>query len=135
MYLNRYARAYAGIQFFDHDSLLPPPFTFLSILVLIFQLASDSSRGSGRKAKRKKELNSASGSAAAAAAEGTNVAISNGVDSVDGMLPNEEDQTYPTLIFSLLESAKAISAKEAEAAEWRKKQARKASLVHPAESC
>ncbi len=37
----RFARAYNGIQFFDHDSLLPPPFTFLSILVLMFQLVAD----------------------------------------------------------------------------------------------
>jgi hypothetical protein len=29
----RYARAYTGIQFFDPDSLLPPPFTFLSVTV------------------------------------------------------------------------------------------------------
>ena len=37
----RYARAYTGIQFFDSDSLLPPPFTFLSIIVLIFSLIGD----------------------------------------------------------------------------------------------
>ena len=33
----RYARAYAGIQFFDPNLFLPPPFTFLSMLVLLVQ--------------------------------------------------------------------------------------------------
>ena len=39
--LFRYARAYTGIQFFDADSLLPPPFTFLSILVFAVQKCND----------------------------------------------------------------------------------------------
>ncbi|XP_059085448.1 short transient receptor potential channel 6-like [Tigriopus californicus] len=72
----KYARAYMGIQFFDHDSLLPPPFTFLSIVVLIFQLFSDC-----RKRRTGK----------------------NADNSIVDAMP---DQTYATLIFQLLDGAK-----------------------------
>lgn len=65
-----------GIQFFDHDSLLPPPFTFLSIVVLIFQLCSDC-----RKRRTGK----------------------NADNSIVDAIP---DQTYATLIFQLLDGAK-----------------------------
>ena len=39
--LSRYARAYSGIQFFDPNLFLPPPFTFLSMLVLLVQYIDD----------------------------------------------------------------------------------------------
>ena len=82
------------MQFFDHDSLLPPPFTFLSILVLIFQLAADrrNKKGGGKHGKNP-----------------DNAIVG------DGSMPS--DQTYPTLIFSLLDSAKAKSDKDAAAKE------------------
>ena len=47
----RYARANTGIQFFDKDSLLPPPFTFLSILVKAFTFISDTRRTKGNAAR------------------------------------------------------------------------------------
>ena len=31
----RYARLYLAIQFFDPDSLLPPPFTFLTLIMYL----------------------------------------------------------------------------------------------------
>ena len=43
-FLQRYARAYTGIVFFDPDCLLPPPFTFLSMLVLLVQFVADRHR-------------------------------------------------------------------------------------------
>lgn len=74
-----------GIQFFDSDSLLPPPFTFLSVLVLAFQKCNE----------RWKKRYTAS-----------NEAQVNG----DGMKPNMEisgaDQIYPQLIFQLIDNAK-----------------------------
>jgi hypothetical protein len=41
IFLFRYARAYSGIQFFDPNLFLPPPFTFLSMLVLLVQYIDD----------------------------------------------------------------------------------------------
>ena len=37
LFFLRYARANSGIQFFDPNLFLPPPFTFLSMLVLLVQ--------------------------------------------------------------------------------------------------
>ena len=51
LYHRRYARANTGIQFFDKDSLLPPPFTFLSILVKAFTFISDTRRTKGNAAR------------------------------------------------------------------------------------
>ena len=83
-FLSRYARAYMGIQFFDSDSLLPPPFTFLSMLVLLFQKCNDRRRnrrhsGTEGEAKHNLEIN--------------NVA-------------SQADQIYPQLIFQLIDNAK-----------------------------
>eukprot|EP00095_Tigriopus_kingsejongensis_P008479 maker-scaffold18_size714446-snap-gene-4.15 protein:Tk08479 transcript:maker-scaffold18_size714446-snap-gene-4.15-mRNA-1 annotation:"short transient receptor potential channel 6-like isoform x1" len=72
----KYARAYTGIQFFDHDSLLPPPFTFLSIIVLLFQLCTD--RWNRRPGKN----------------------VDNSIQDTGS------NQTYATLIFQLLDGAK-----------------------------
>ena len=46
--ISRYARAYSGIQFFDPNLFLPPPFTFLSMLVLLVQYIDDSMRNYAR---------------------------------------------------------------------------------------
>jgi len=80
----KYARAYMGIQFFDSDSLLPPPFTFLSMLVLLFQKCNDRCRNRRQsstegEAKHNLEINNAS---------------------------TQADQIYPQLIFQLIDNAK-----------------------------
>ena len=95
-----------GIQFFDHDALLPPPFTFLSIMVLIFSLVTDSTKKRRRRHLDKNKDNSA-------------------------IVEDTTDQTYPQLIFSLLDGAKPCL--KASEKEWRKK-SRKVSM-HPAENC
>ena len=84
----RYARAYMGIQFFDSDSLLPPPFTFLSILVLAFQKCND------QRLKRAAGLN----------ANGENQAKHN--LEINNMAAQAADQIYPQLIFQLIDNAK-----------------------------
>ena len=40
----RYARLYLAIQFFDSRSLLPPPFTYLTILLYLVRWASRTRR-------------------------------------------------------------------------------------------
>jgi len=80
----KYARAYMGIQFFDSDSLLPPPFTFLSMFVLLFQKCSDRCRNCRQRstegeAKHNLEINNAS---------------------------TQADQIYPQLIFQLIDNSK-----------------------------
>ena len=88
-YFFRYARAYMGIQFFDSDSLLPPPFTFLSILVLAFQKCNE------LRIKRAAVLTAANGDAQAK----HNLEINN-------MAAAAADQIYPQLIFQLIDNAK-----------------------------
>lgn len=80
----RYARAYMGIQFFDSDSLLPPPFTFLSVLVLAFQKCNE------RRVKRYTASNEAQ--------------VNDGMKQT--MELNGADQIYPQLIFQLIDNAK-----------------------------
>lgn len=46
---SRYARAYAGIQFFDPNLFLPPPFTFLSMLVLLVQYIDEYRKTTSRE--------------------------------------------------------------------------------------
>ncbi len=70
-----------GIQFFDSDSLLPPPFTFLAILVLAFQKCAD------RRVKRATNEN------------GGQTNKPNMEMSGDG---KQADQIYPQLIFQLI---------------------------------
>ena len=38
----RYARLYLAIQFFDPDSLLPPPFTFLTLIMYLIRSVAKS---------------------------------------------------------------------------------------------
>ena len=40
----RYARLYLAIQFFDSRSLLPPPFTYLTIIMYFIKWASRTSK-------------------------------------------------------------------------------------------
>ena len=37
----RYARLYLAIQFFDPDSLLPPPFTFLTLIMYLIRTVAN----------------------------------------------------------------------------------------------
>ena len=53
---SRYARAYNGIQFFNPNLYLPPPFTFLSMLVLLVQYIDDFIR-TNRREKRERADN------------------------------------------------------------------------------
>jgi hypothetical protein len=39
---HRYARLYLAIQFFDPDSLLPPPFTFLTLIMYLIRAVAKS---------------------------------------------------------------------------------------------
>ena len=39
---HRYARLYLAIQFFDPDSLLPPPFTFLTLIMYLIRAIAKS---------------------------------------------------------------------------------------------
>lgn len=82
----KYARAYTGIQFFDSDSLLPPPFTFLSILVLAVSLCTD------RKRKQ------------AHLDDGGTTKTTTSMDN--NVVEPPADQTYPQAIFSLIDNAK-----------------------------
>ena len=76
----RYARAYMGIQFFDSDSLLPPPFTFLSVMVLAFQKYAERKKNKSEEDKADMDCNN--------------------------IVSPPADQTYPQLIFQLLDNAK-----------------------------
>lgn len=49
IFSSRYARAYAGIQFFDPNLFLPPPFTFLSMLVLLVQYIDEYRKTTSRE--------------------------------------------------------------------------------------
>merc|ERR1719461_2693406 len=55
----KYARLYLAIQFFDPDSLLPPPFTFLTLIMYLIKaiaksncLKSNRSTGSSKRYKQ-----------------------------------------------------------------------------------
>ena len=72
----RYARAYMGIQFFDSDSLLPPPFTFLSVLVFAVQKIDESRKQNTEEKHNDMDCNN--------------------------IVSPPSDQTYPQLIFQLL---------------------------------
>ena len=55
--LCRYARLYLAIQFFDSESLLPPPFTYLTMFLYFVRWASSTSKlGDKKKSGRDKEL-------------------------------------------------------------------------------
>ena len=84
----RYARAYMGIQFFDSDSLLPPPFTFLSIIVYAVQ-----------KCDRQRRERSQRNNSAIEGEQKHNLEINGTVTAL-------ADQTYPQLIFQLIDNAK-----------------------------
>ena len=51
----RYARLYLAIQFFDPDSLLPPPFTFLTLIMYLVRglATSDCCHGGVTKSNSK----------------------------------------------------------------------------------
>jgi len=84
----KYARAYMGIQFFDSDSLLPPPFTFLSIIVYAVQ-----------KCDRQRRERSQRNNSAIEGEQKHNLEINGTVTAL-------ADQTYPQLIFQLIDNAK-----------------------------
>ena len=77
-----------GIQFFDSDSLLPPPFTFLSIIVYAVQKCDRQRRQRGQN----RNTDGANGE------QKHNLEI-NAVTA-------QMDQTYPQLIFQLIDNAK-----------------------------
>ena len=55
--LSRYARLYLAIQFFDSESLLPPPFTYLTMFLYFVRWASTTTRRvDKKKAGRDKEV-------------------------------------------------------------------------------
>ena len=72
-----------GIQFFDSDSLLPPPFTFLSVMVLAFQKYAERKKNKSEEDKADMDCNN--------------------------IVSPPADQTYPQLIFQLLDNAKPIT--------------------------
>ena len=76
-----------GIQFFDSDSLLPPPFTFLSIIVYAVQ-----------KCDRQRRERSQRNNSAAEGEQKHNLEIN--------AVTVQADQTYPQLIFQLIDNAK-----------------------------
>ena len=55
LYFSRYARLYLAIQFFDPDSLLPPPFTFLTLIMYLVRglATSDCCHGGVTKSNSK----------------------------------------------------------------------------------
>ena len=65
-----------GIQFFDSDSLLPPPFTFLSVLVFAVQKIDESRKQNTEEKHNDMDCNN--------------------------IVSPPSDQTYPQLIFQLL---------------------------------
>ena len=55
--LSRYARLYLAIQFFDSESLLPPPFTYLTMFLYFVRWASTTTKlGDKNKAGRDSDL-------------------------------------------------------------------------------
>ena len=61
LFFSRYARAYEGIQFFDPNLFLPPPFTFLSMLVLLVQNIDDFRRNAAREKRERADNGSLKG--------------------------------------------------------------------------
>lgn len=99
----KYARANTGIQFFDKDSLLPPPFTFLSILVKAFTFISDSRRTKGNTSGSKEgSPHAQNGDATANSA----TAAAKSESAITGGGGGGHDPAYISLVFSLLDSVK-----------------------------
>lgn len=69
-----------GIQFFDQDALLPPPFTFLSVLVYTVQKCDEH-----RKHRSSSDAKQ---------------------DSTNIVAADPEDRAYSQLIFQLLDNCK-----------------------------
>ena len=59
--LYRYARAYNGVQFFDPNLFLPPPFTLLSMLVLLVQYIDGFTRNIVREKRERADNGSLKG--------------------------------------------------------------------------